>query len=324
MKKVICVAAKIKKTLAPLVTEKLAGHEVIWLEDLDEASRREAIQRSNIMLAALLTVELSAEEMRLMGGLEMVQTMSAGVDQIDFAALPETVKLYSNTGGWAHAMAEHALAMTLACTRMLRPQTEALRGGRFDNSGFPMRLLSQCRALIVGFGGIGRETARLLRALGCPVEGVGRSAPQHELLERGWAIADLDKALPHADIVLLSLPCTAQTRCLIDARRLTLMKDNAILVNVARAGLIDRGALEKHLLAHPQFFAALDVWWKERKNYPPEGDSLLALPNVIGTAHNSFVSPTAFAEAVESALDNILAFIDGRPVKGRANIGDYR
>lgn len=323
MKKVICVAAKIKTTLAPLVADKLAGHEVIWLEDLDNKKRREAILHSDIMLASLLTVELSAEEMSLLGGLEMVQTMSAGVDQVNFAALPQNVKLYSNTGGWAHAMAEHALAMTLACTRMLRPQTEALRGGRFDNRAFQMRLLSQCRALIVGFGGIGRETARLLRALGCPVEGVGRSAPQHEFIERGWAMADLDKALPNADIVLLSLPCTAQTRCLINARRLALMKENAILVNVARAGLIDRNALEKHLIVHQHFFAALDVWWKERSSYPPEGDSLLALPNVIGTAHNSYVSPTAFAEATECALDNILAFIAGRPLKGRVNLSDY-
>ena len=114
MKKVISIAAKLKKKLAPLVDKKLAGCEVIWLEDLDAGARLEAIRRSDIMLAALLTVELSAEEKQLLGGLEMVQTMSAGVDQIDFSALPEGIKLYSNTGGWARGMAEHALAMAMA------------------------------------------------------------------------------------------------------------------------------------------------------------------------------------------------------------------
>ena len=323
MKKVISIAAKLKKKLAPLVDKKLAGNEVIWLEDLDAAARREAILRSDAMLAALLTVELSPEEKQLLGGLEMLQTMSAGVDQIDFSALPEGVKLYSNTGGWARGMAEHALAMAMACTRMLRPQTEALKNGKFDIYGYPMRLISQCRTLIVGFGGIGREAARLFKALGGSIEAVGRSAPQSELLDRGWAMADLDEALKGADIVLLTLPCTSETRNMIDARRLSLMMDDATIVNVARAGLIDRDALEAHLKAHPRFFAALDVWWKERSAWPSDGDSLLALPNVIGTAHNSYTSPTAAAEAAESALDNIVAFLEDRPLKGRVRREEY-
>ena len=92
MKKVVCIAAKIKKALAPLVENKLSGCEVIWLEELDAEARRKAILRSDIMLASLLTVELSAEEKKLLGRLEMVQTMSAGVDQIDFSTLPENVK----------------------------------------------------------------------------------------------------------------------------------------------------------------------------------------------------------------------------------------
>ena len=323
MKKVISIAAKLKKKLAPLVDKKLAGCEVIWLEDLDENARRAAILRSDAMLAALLTVELSPEEKQLLGNLKMVQTMSAGVDQIDFSALPEGVRLYSNTGGWAHGMAEHALAMAMACLRMLRPQTEALACGKFDIYGYPMRLISQCRTLIVGFGGIGREAAKLFRALGGTVEAVGRTAPQSELLARGWAMADLDKALKGADVVLLTLPCTNETRGMINARTLALMKEDATLVNVARAGLIERAALEAHLKEHPRFFAALDVWWKERSAWPSDGDSLLALPNVIGTAHNSYMSPSASAEAAEIALDNIAAFLEGRPVKGRVRIDEY-
>ena len=310
MKKVISIAAKLKKKLAPLVDKKLAGCEVIWLEELDENARREAILRSDAMLAALLTVELSPEEKQLLGNLKMVQTMSAGVDQIDFSALPEGVRLYSNTGGWAHGMAEHALAMAMAC-------------GKFDIYGYPMRLISQCRTLIVGFGGIGREAAKLFRALGGTVEAVGRTAPQSELLARGWAMADLDKALKGADVVLLTLPCTNETRNMINARTLALMKEDATLVNVARAGLIERAALEAHLKEHPRFFAALDVWWKERSAWPADGDSLLALPNVIGTAHNSYMSPSASAEAAEIALDNIAAFLEGRPVKGRVRIDEY-
>ncbi len=324
MKKVICVAAKIKNTLCDLVEKKLAGHEIIWLEDLSPSERIAAIKRSDIMQAAMMTVELSAEEMRLLGGLEMVQTMSTGVDQADFSLLPARVNLYCNPGGWAHGIAEHALALALACTRMLRPQTEALRRGVFNITGYPMRLLSQCRVLIVGWGNIGRRSAALFSALGSPIEAVGRTAPKDAMLARGWAMEDIDEALHGADIVLLSLPLTHETRGLLDARRLDLMKEDAILVNVARAELIDHDALERRLRAHPSFFAGLDVWWKERSAYPAEGDSLIGLPNVVGSAHNSYFSSLASREAAESALDNIVNFIGGRAVKGRVNLDDYR
>lgn len=324
MKKVICVAAKIKKSLRGLVESKLAGHEIVWLEDMPREDRLEAIKRSDIMQAAMLTAELSPEEMGLLGGLEMVQTLSAGVDQADFSLLPGDIKLFCNPGGWARGIAEHALAMALCCTRMLRPQTEALGRGVFDTLGYPTRLLSQCRVLIVGWGGIGRRAGALFSALGSRVEAVGRTAPAHDVLSRGWAMADIDEALPGADIALLSLPLTGATRGLFGEKRLALMKENAVLINVARAELIDRDALECRLRAHPSFFAGIDVWWKERGAYPAGGDPLLALPNVVGSAHNSFYSSLAKAEAAESALDNIVSFIEGRPVKGRVDLGEYR
>jgi len=323
MRKVICIAAKIKSTLRELVENKLSGHEIIWLEELDSRSRIEAIKRADIMLASLLTAELSAEEKSLLGSLEMIQTMSAGIDQVDFSLFPADICLYSNTGGWAHAMAEHAFAMALACTRMLRPQTEALRNGNFDIYGYPMRLLSNCRVLVVGWGGIGSSAGKLFHLFGCSVEAVGRTAPVDTILTKGWAMQDLLSALSQADIVLLSIPATNLTRRIINAQTLSVMKEDAILINVARAELIDKQALEEHLQNHSRFFAALDVWWQERRHYPAAGETLLKLPNVIGSAHNSYISPTANEEAAANAIDNIIAFIEGKNVKGRAQIREY-
>lgn len=324
MTKTVCIAAKLKKEYAPLITDILKNYRVLWLEDMDPASRLNALKNADAVLAALLTMEFSDEEKKVLASAGMVQTMSAGVDQIDFGEVTEKINLYSNVGGWAHAMAEHALAMALGCTRMLRPQTEALQKGVFKITGYPMRLLGQCTVLIVGWGGIGKAAAKLFAPFGCRLLALGRTAPCDSRLARGYARSELKEALAQTDIVLLSIPHSNLTHHMIDAEALSAMKEDAILVNVARAELIDHDALYSHLQSHPKFFAALDVWWQERRHYPAEGDPLIWLPNVIGSAHNSYVSPTARAEAVTNALNNVVAYLEGRLTKGRVKIDEYR
>lgn len=320
--KKICIAAKIKEH-ASLVSEILKGCNIVWLEDLDAPQRLNELSSADAVLAGVLTAELSAEEKQLLSRPLIVQTLSAGVDQIDFSSLPAGIRLYSNTGGWAHAMAEHALALTLACTRYLRPQTEALEKGIFDAKAFPLRLLSQCSVLIVGWGGVGHAAAKLFLPFGCSISALGRRAPDDAILARGYSSAQLNEALAEADIVILSIPDTKITHRMINAKTLALMKDNAILINVARAGLIDHDALYAHLKNHPAFSAGLDVWWQERRHYPADGDPLTRLPNVIATAHNSGRSPTAGAEAAESALRNIALVLSGQPGRGRVKIEEY-
>lgn len=323
MAKKVCIAARIKEQ-APLAAAILQDCSIIWLQDLDAAGRLAALSSADAVLAGPLTSELTPEEKKLLDSPLIVQTISAGVDQIDFSSLPAGIRLYSNTGGWAHAMAEHALALALACTRQLRPQTEALENGRFDTKAYTLRLLGQCRVLIVGWGGVGHAAAKLFALFGCTVSALGRTAPDDPLLCRGYDSAHLTEALADADIVILSVPDTKFTHGMINAETLAVMKEDAILINVARAGLIDHDALYAHLKSHPGFFAGLDVWWQERRLYPAQGDPLTKLPNVAATAHNSGLSPTAGAEAAESALKNIALVLAGQPARGRVKIEEYR
>lgn len=323
MSKIICIAAKIKKALGDSIERRLTGNDVRWLESMEPEERIASLKAADVVLCATLTKELSTEEKSLLGNVGFVQTMSAGVNQIDFSLVPHNINLHSNAGGWSHAIAEHALAMTLACSRSLRAQTEDLRDGTFNTYLRPMRLLDGATVVIFGWGGIGRAAGKLYKAFGSHLIGIGRTAPTDILLDGGYAFSEYKKVLPLADVLLLSCPSNNTTRNLLNSETLKLMKDDAILVNVARADLIDRDALEAHLKSHPNFRAGLDVWWKERRKYPAEGDSILKMNTIVGSPHSSHFYPEALAEAADNAITNIERYLKGETPKGKAKIEEY-
>ena len=136
---------------------------------------------------------------------------------------------------------------------------------------------------------------------------------------------DLDALLAEADIVVVSLPLTRATDGLIARRELSLMKPDAILVNVARAAIIDEDALYEHLESNPSFSAGIDAWWQE-----PRGQGefatrrpFLELPNVIGSPHNSAIVAGSLTESAARASDNVARHLRGKPVRNLVDRSDY-
>ncbi len=297
-----------------VLAEALGGAaEVAWLPDLAADARQAALARAAVLLARNTGTELRPGEEALIAGAGLVQFMTAGVDFIPLAALPAAVPLASNGGGYAEPMAEHALAMALAAAKRLLPEHAALARGAF-NQFRPTRMLAGGVCGVLGFGGIGIATARLMRqGLGMRIHAIRRSGATGEPVDWIGTPADLDALLAAADVLVISLPLTRATRGMIGARALRLMKPDAILVNLARGEIIEERALYDHLLATPGFTACIDAWWVEpirhgafRMDHP-----FTDLPNVIGSPHNSASVAGWRAVALRRAVANCRRVLGG-------------
>jgi phosphoglycerate dehydrogenase-like enzyme len=243
---------------------------------------------------------------------------------VDFAAIPEPLTLASNVGAYAEPMAEYVMAMALALARRLPQRHADLAKGEFKMWERVLTLDGAVCA-ILGFGGIGRATARLMRAFGARIHAVNSSGRTSEPVEFIGTLSDLDRLLAAADVLVIALPLTNATRALIGERELSLMKPAAILVNVGRAAIVDERALYEHLRSQPDFCAGIDAWWHEPG--PGSGFStrypFFELPNLLGSPHNSGVTDDALHVGVRKAAENVRRFLNGEAVIGVARPGDY-
>jgi len=255
--------------------------------------------------------------------LRAVVSMAAGAEHIPFANLRKATAVYSTHGPNADSVAEHAFLLALAAARRLVWFDARLRAGHFDQE-VGVRTLHGKTALIVGAGTIGRAIARLARAWRMHVIMARRHAGD---ISEADATAVGPHALAHAygaaDVVFLAAPLNRANRGMIDAAALASMKDDAILVNVARGKLVDHEALAAHLAAKPTFHYATDVWWRY-----PRGDTfeelLLARDNIIGTPHTSALAPGWREEMVQAAAKTVAALLSGETPPGREDPASYQ
>ncbi|MBV9153048.1 MAG: hypothetical protein JO204_14860, partial [Alphaproteobacteria bacterium] len=198
--------------------------------------------------------------------LKLLQLPVAGTDQVKRASLPPEVTV-CNAYGHEIPMAEYAIMAMLVWSHRYFDIASAFRGGSWRDSGVmdgPLhRELGGLTVGIVGLGQVGRETAIRAAALGCRVIAANRtiSEPPQGVSEM-FPLAELDSMLPLCDVVMLCVGLAPETRALIDARRLTLMKRDAFLINVGRGPVADEDALHAALRDRTIGGAALDVWWQ--------------------------------------------------------------
>lgn len=310
--------ASLFKTIPP-------GISVSFLSELDQAGRKQALQAADVLLSWNPRKELAGEEYPLLARLRLLQLLSAGADHLPFDEIPATVTIASNVGAYAEPMAEHVLAMVLALAKQLLKNHHKLAQGEFNQ--FEMnRMVAGCTVGILGFGSIGKATARLFRGLGCRIHAINSSGRTPEAVDFIGTLQDLDRVLRESDVIVLSIALNKHTRQLIGRHELEVMKPDAVLVNVARAALMDEAALFQHLQDHPQFKAGLDAWWVEPFSTGTfeMAHPFCELPNCIGSPHNSAMVPGVLERAVELAASNVAAFIEGQPIRGSVSREHYR
>jgi len=272
-----------------IVMEELGGvAKVIYLTELAPADRAAALSRAGAVLANDTAKELLPGESALIGNARLLQFSAAGVDWVPTRDLPPALPVAGNKGASAEPMAEHIVALALAAAKRLFVEHAELQRGDFNQRN-PNRMLRGGVCGILGFGAVGVATARLMRAFGMKIHAINRRGASDEPTDWIATTERLDELLRASDVFVISAALTQATEGLIGARELALMKEDAILVNVARGEIVDEAALYAHLTTHPQFCAGIDAWWVEpvRHGRFTMGYKFLDLPNVIGSPHNS-------------------------------------
>jgi phosphoglycerate dehydrogenase-like enzyme len=253
--------------------------------------------------------------------LRWIHTAAAGVGSLLYAELAASDVLLTNSAG-VHAvpMAEHVLGGILFLLRQFDIAVAQQRDGVWNRDPFVgedsrIRELAECRALIVGAGGIGTEIARRLSALGALCTGI-RRRPERGVPEgfrNVFGLEALDSLLPTADILIIAAPATGATRGLVTAERLDHLPQGAIVVNVARGTLLDERGLAERLRTGRIAGAVLDVF--EREPLPSDSD-LWNVPRLLLTPHVSATSPRGYwRRELELFTDNWARFAAGRPLR---------
>jgi phosphoglycerate dehydrogenase-like enzyme len=246
-------------------------------------------------------------------GLRVLARVGVGLDTVDVDAATDAGVAVTITPDLNTAtVADHTLALMLACCRRLLENDRSTRGGAWDRGGSLNGTdLTGATVGLVGVGSIGHAVARRLAGFDVTVLGSDLLGVASDLVEP----VGLDELLRRADIVSLHVPLTAATRGMIGARELGLMRDGAILVNTSRGGIVDELALEAHLREGRLAAAGVDVFARE----PPLGSPLLTMDHVVVTPHIAGISVRTQQRMLEMAVRSVIDVVDGRHPKGLVN-----
>ncbi len=240
----------------------------------------------------------------------IIARLGIGLDNIDVRHATERGIPVTNVPDYCLTeVAEHTLALLLALARKIGVFHQNARAGRYDlAAGLPLRRIEAQTLGIIGLGQIGRRVAAKAQAVGLTILATSRSRRNSM---PGVAWADLDELLSQSDFVSLHVPLSDQTRGMIGARELALLKPTAFLINTARGGLLDHGALAKALADGRIAGAALDVQDREPADLsqPPYND-----PRVIVTPHAAFYSSESVEELRRRVAHQVgIRLTGGRP-----------
>jgi phosphoglycerate dehydrogenase-like enzyme len=239
-----------------------------------------------------------------------LQLLTAGYDSVKQFGVPNGMTVTNMGDALAAPVATHAIMLLLALQRLV-PTFMANQGNRIWDRSISARALipDQSTVAVIGFGHIGREIGRLLRAFGARIVAVTRSGAPHPLADEAVSISKLLDVLPRADAVMIAVPLDATTQGLFGPRTFNACKRGAFLVNIARGSIVDSFALIEALTTGVIAGAALDVTDPEPL---PTDHPLWGAPNLIISPHFAGACGRIGTQRMAAiAEDNLKRFMRG-------------
>jgi len=310
-----------------LVAEKLgeAGIELLKQHanveccyDMSEADLLEKIAESDAIIVRSGTQVTKEVFTASKGRLRVVGRAGVGIDNVDVHAATETgcVVVNAPTANTV-AAAEHGIAMLCAFSRNVPQADASMRAGKWERSKYVGVSLVDKTIAVMGFGKVGSEVARRAQGLGMKVIASDPYAPQDKAKAMGVELVSFDEAVARADFFSLHMPLTPTTDKMFNADVFKRMKKNAVIINVARGGVIDDQALADALDNEEIAGAALDVFTKE----PPtkEENPLIGRPNVVLTPHLGASTVEAQEGVAVEVAEAVLTALRGDPAPSAIN-----
>ena len=311
----VLVTRRLPGGLDPLVE---AGHEVIEPEGERPFTHDEVVEQASGVDAIVCLLTDQIDDAVLTAGtprLKVVATVAVGYDNIDLdAAAAHGIAVTNTPAVLDETTADLAFLLILAAARRIWDAESDLRAGKWPGWDIDQYLGRDVHGAVlgvVGFGRIGQAVAR--RATGFGMEVLHHTRRDTGIV--GWR-GDLDRLLAESDIATLHVPLTHETRHLIDARRLALMKPDAVLVNTSRGPVVDEEALAVALEEGAIFAAGLDVYEREPEVHP----RLRVAPRTVLLPHIGSASLATRTRMARVAAENVVAVLAGdrpeNPVTG--------
>jgi phosphoglycerate dehydrogenase-like enzyme len=344
----VLIASPLEAELAARIQAADPGAEVLFEPDLlpparypadhrgDPAFRRDAegearwralLDRAEVLFGVPGdSADDLAEVVAGLPGLRWVHATSAGAgEQVRRAGLPaealERVAITTSSGVHAVPLAEFAIFGLLAVAKDLPRLIEDQRARAWPEIRQPFRELSGQTLFLVGLGEIGREVARLGKALGMRTVGFRRTeGPPPEWVDEVHGPQRLAELAGRADAMVVSLPLTDQTAGLVDRATIERLPPGCIFVNIGRGAVVDEPALVDALRDRRIAGAVLDVFATEPL---PADSSLWTLPNVLVTPHAAALSARENERITELFVDNLRRYLDGRPLRNLVEPGVF-
>jgi len=306
MEKILVTPRSLSKNGHPALDDlRNAGYEVVYASPGRQPSEEELKEILPECCGYLAGVEpVSGEVLRSCHGLKVISRNGVGIDNVDLAAAEDAgIRVEKAAGTNSRGVAELAITLMLSAVRSIPLSSSRLKAGGWDRrKGFEV----EGRTLgLIGCGMIGKYTAKMALGLDMKVKAYDLYPDESFNPSPDFSYDSVEEIFELSDII--SLHCPPADKPLIDASAISMMKDGVLLVNTARAGLVDEAAVLEALELGKLFGYATDVFSKE----PPEPSELIAHENVVTTPHIGGFTTESVDRATQVAVDNLLKVLNG-------------